>query len=154
MAGHATVSSKESVRPDSTIEIGDESKEIEEEDEEIVAARFRRLQAEPTREEIEEHNIDHARFRSWCPHCVRGRAKSFPHRHDKGKKIREVPKISIDYGFIDDSKDKNEEEKGMPILVIKDSETGMRFARVVPKKGVDPYAVHVLTEDLKILGYS
>ena len=42
MAGHAAVSSKESIRPDSAIEIGDESNIEEEEEEETVAAKLRR----------------------------------------------------------------------------------------------------------------
>ena len=101
MAGHAPVNGKESVRPDpENIEIESDRKERKsnidreeeqidrEEEEETVAARFRRLEDQPTKEEIEEHNIDHAKFRAWCPHCVRGKAKSYPHRQDKKKGVR------------------------------------------------------------------
>ena len=34
----------------------------------------------PTRTEIEEHNLIHLPFRSWCRHCVRGRGKELPHK--------------------------------------------------------------------------
>ena len=52
----------------------------------------------------------------------------------------------------DSSERKDEAEKGMPILVIKDSETNIKLARVVPKKGVDPYAVDRIKRDLDQLG--
>ena len=118
-----------------------------------MRAKFRRLEEEPTQEEIEEHNIDHSKFRSWCPHCVKGKAKCYPHLMNRNKQQREVPKVSIDYAFVDDSKDKRDEEKGMPIIIMKDTETGMKFARVVPKKGVEPYAVSRVAADIKNLGY-
>ena len=31
----------------------------------------------PTRTEIEEHNLTHLPYRSWCRHCVRGRGRSY-----------------------------------------------------------------------------
>ena len=34
---------------------------------------------EPTQKEFEDHMISHMPFRAWCPHCVKGRAKSEPH---------------------------------------------------------------------------
>ena len=34
--------------------------------------------------EIEEHNLTHCPFRSWCPHCVKGRAKDDAHRVMQG----------------------------------------------------------------------
>ena len=42
--------------------------------EEAVRARARKTGAVPSEREVEEHNLDHAAFRSWCPHCVKGRA--------------------------------------------------------------------------------
>ena len=41
----------------------------------------------------------------------------------------------------DDADKKDDQEQGMPIIVTKDSESNIKLARVVPKKGVDPYAV-------------
>ena len=35
---------------------------------------------QPSKEEIEEHNITHVPYRDWCPHCVMGSA---PNRHHK-----------------------------------------------------------------------
>ena len=60
----------------------------------------------------------------------------------KKANIRDLPIISIDYAFMHDDRDKKEDsERGMPIIVMKDDDTKIKFARVVPKKGVDPYAV-------------
>ena len=33
----------------------------------------------PTKLEVEEHNLTHLPFRSWCRHCVRGRGRELPH---------------------------------------------------------------------------
>ena len=41
----------------------------------------------------------------------------------------------------DDKDKKDEHDKGMPIIAIIYEETQIKLARVVPKKGVDPYAV-------------
>lgn len=41
----------------------------------------------------------------------------------------------------------------MPIIVMKGTETGMKFARAVPRKGVDPYAVDKVASDIRRLGY-
>ena len=44
--------------------------------EEAVRARARKTEAVPSQREVEEHNWGHGVFRSWCPHCVAGRAES------------------------------------------------------------------------------
>ena len=33
----------------------------------------------PTAEEVEDHYRTHCPYRNWCPHCVKGRAKSAGH---------------------------------------------------------------------------
>ena len=40
---------------------------------------------EPTQKEFEDHMISHMPCRAWCPHCVKGRAKSEPHPVKKDK---------------------------------------------------------------------
>ncbi len=47
--------------------------------EEAVRARARKTGAAPSEKEAEAHNLDHAVFRSWCLHCVKGRAESYGH---------------------------------------------------------------------------
>ena len=80
---------------------GESSKEVVEREigEEAVRARARKTEAVPSQREAEEHNLDHGVFRSWCPHCVKGRAESYGHV----KKVQnegDVPTISIDYMYI------------------------------------------------------
>ena len=53
----------------------------------------------------------------------------------------------------DDQDKKDDSEKGMPIIMMKDSESKMKLARVVPKKGVDPYAVDRIKRDIEQMGY-
>ena len=60
-----------------------------------------------------------------------------------------LPTISVDYMFMSESQNTGE-EGGMPIIVARDlnSEecgTGMLLACVVPRKGVNPYAVKSLS---------
>ena len=78
------------------------------------------------------------------------------HRRQAGAE-KEIPTVSLDYTFVHGSQEENE-EKGMPILVIKDQAkegicTGMVFAYVVPQKGVQPYAVKKLAETVGQLGH-
>ena len=85
---------------------------------------------------------------------MKGKAKCYPHIQKKDKKQREIPKLSIDYAYAEEDKNKkSEEENGMPIIVMKDTGTGIKFARAVPRKGVDPYAVDKVASDIRRLGY-
>ena len=38
-----------------------------------------------SKEEVELHNKTHLPYRSWCPHCVRGKARSRSHRKRRRK---------------------------------------------------------------------
>ena len=44
-----------------------------------VRARATKTEMVPSQREVEEHNLDHGVFRSWRPHCVKGRAESYGH---------------------------------------------------------------------------
>ena len=54
--------------------------------EEVVIPFSRRKPEEPTKEERRVHKITHLPFRSWCPHCVKARAKNWPHYKDTEEK--------------------------------------------------------------------
>ena len=61
----------------------------------------------PTRREMFEHQCTHWPFRSWCRHCVRGRATASPHRRRTADtrefaQDRRVPTISFDHCFLGD----------------------------------------------------
>ncbi len=60
---------------------GESAEEVERErqgdaGEEAARARARKAEIAPSDREVEKHNLGHAAFRSWCPHCLKGRAKS------------------------------------------------------------------------------
>ena len=133
----------ESIRPQLMEDEDDgrvRSEDEEGEGNEGTRPMMRRAPDDPTQEEIDEHNVDHGVFRSWCPHCVKGRAAAYGHRKGKNKSKRLVPVVSIDYMFMTDRQNK-EEESGSPILVIKDEEQKLGWAHVVPNKGRDNYAI-------------
>ena len=135
--------SSESVRPNINEQQQESTDEEDSEEDsgEVIKPEYRQIKREPTQQEIDDHNINHAKFRSWCPHCIKGQATSFPHTSIKMPE-NDVPIISIDYAYMHDDKDKKEDnDKGMSIIVWKDKDLKIKRARVVPKKGVDTYAV-------------
>ena len=79
---------------------GEDFEEIEcenKESEEARAPEVLRDPGAPTAKEIEEHNTTHLPFRSWCPHCVTGKAQDRPHRMKKEAQMeKQVPEIVFD----------------------------------------------------------
>ena len=120
--------------------------ERDEEQEEGERPKKIRTDSKPSKEEVEEHMLTHMPYRSWCEHCVKGKAKGKPHAR-ANREEGETPVVSIDYMFMSDNQEQ-EEERGMPILVMKDRDTKMIKARVVPRKGGDSYAIQRLVKDL------
>ena len=74
------------------------------EEEEEVTQRIPTVPKAPfmvTKEEREAHEVTHTPFRSWCPYCVRSRARNSPHKSREETSKREgVPKIALDYFFM------------------------------------------------------
>ena len=54
----------------------------------------------PSKEEVDAHNRTHLPYRSWCPHCVRGKARRRNHRRKRRKVKDGIPVISIDYTWM------------------------------------------------------
>jgi hypothetical protein len=124
------------------------------EDEEGAMVRVGKAEKAPSKQEVTMHMVNHIPFRSWCRHCVRGKANGNPHRR-KGTidgEIRE-PVVSVDYMFMHDNQGESE-EKGMPIMVIKDRKTRIVRTRVVPQKGSHWYDIKVLSGIMESLGHS
>jgi len=108
----------------------------------------------PSKEEVRQHMVNHIPFRSWCEHCVKG--KSGGNRHSKKKRGEledREPVVSIDYMFMSDNHGEAE-ERGMPIVVVKDRKMRIIRARLVPQKGVNGYAVKVVGGIIESLGHS
>ena len=92
--------------------------------------------------------LTHIPFRTWCPHCIRGKARATYHK--KGKSEKQIPIISLDYMYMETAES---ESRGMPILVAKGSESGWVTARVIPKKGKHVHAIKEMGKMLDWMGY-
>ncbi len=95
--------------------------------------RVARGPGQPTKAEEEEHKAGgHVEYRSWCVHCIRGRARDCQHRSQKplGRE-RLKPIVSWDYCFPGDSTGEK-----MTILVGKCPETKAIFAHCCKSKGL------------------
>ena len=110
-----------------------------------VRVRMVKNPIKPSAREVAEHMLTHTPFRSWCPHCVAGQAGIKGHYKKAEEEHQEVPTVHVDYMFMN-SEDCHQEEigedRGMPILVMSDQDTGMCFSSVVPKKGVSSLCNH------------
>ena len=122
------------------------------EDEESPPRKVLRDPGEPSKQELEEHRIDHIPYRSWCPYCVRGRGTGAQHRRIKEESS--IPVFGFDY--LHGAQRVDEGGEVVKILVAKCHLTKCLFAHVVPQKGMDPqnYAVERLKRDIMWLGHS
>ena len=122
----------------------------EPETEEARAPEVLRDPGAPTEKEVEEHNVTHLPFRTWCPHCVAGKAQDRPHREVKDQDEKQVPEIVFDYGFLGGKED----AETLAVQVARDRRTKMLFANVVPRKGmVNEHGAQAMLADLDKLGY-
>ena len=80
-------------------------------------------------EEIDAHKLTHLPYRSWCPHCVRGKGKTMDHRRAGRDKL--VPEIHVDYCYMGSKTDVTTR----CIVVAKDYSSKSVMASVVPVKG-------------------
>ncbi len=69
-----------------------------------------------SREEVDEHDLTHLPFRSWCRHCVRGKGRAADHTGS----VREdgLPELHLDYCFM-----KSEVAEMKTILVLPDGDS-------------------------------
>ena len=58
--------------------------------EEGVAPKVLRDPGQPTQQQRREHECTHVPYRSWCHHCVRGRAKGRPRRRLHGQDVPDI----------------------------------------------------------------
>ena len=127
---------------------GEAAQEAESED---VVSKALRTPIRPTQQMIDDHEVSHLPFRSWCPFCVRGRGQSQGHFSvDKGDE--QVPLVSVDYGFLG-TKDSPANE--CPVLLIRDRLSKSIWSHPVPNKGLEPskHGSEVLLRALKETGY-
>jgi len=135
-----------------------EAIEADESEDECAPKRAAPDPGAPTQQQIDDHEIDHMPYRSWCEACVSGRGIGDQHRAGPES---QVPTISFDYLLVTKKgiKLSGQADPGdvlLKILVVKDSMSKVISAHVVKSKGVDDdgYAVEKLTRDILWLGYS
>jgi hypothetical protein len=119
--------------------------------EEATKARARTAEAVPSAKEVGEHNLDHSVCRSRRPRCAKGRAEGYGHKGGEESE-REAPVIGIEHTHMH-SEQEREEEKGMPIAVMKDEKIKMITAKVVPSRGVDACAVESVRKAVEQVGH-
>ncbi len=110
--------------------------------EEAVAARARKVEAAPSKLEVDDHNLDHAVFRSWRPHCMKGRTEACGHWKSGGE-TGDAQTVNLDYMHTRSEQEK-EGEEGVPNFAAKENKTTTAMAKVVPSKGAQEYAVEVV----------
>ena len=88
----------------------------EEEDGEVEgeqSARIVKSPGTPSAKERQEHEVNHWPYRSWCDHCVKGRALGQPHRTVKGDYAESsVARVLMDYGYLHEEETITSEEHG------------------------------------------
>ena len=111
---------------------GEEEREDEElgSDEEAGQRRCVRVQDPklPSKEEVEEHNLTHLPYRSWCRHCVRGRGKGLPHKRSTEEPV--MHEFHFDWAFPGDEG----EEETLKVLVGRMRGEKMTMSSVHPTK--------------------
>ena len=106
--GSTSVSSSDPIRPVQRAftqkekrGIGPE-REKERKEEEGQEVSVKNKEYNPTQTEIDAHYLTHWPYRSWCTHCVRGKARNNPHPENKCKDG--IPIVSVDYMYMTEGK--------------------------------------------------
>ena len=77
------------------------SEEVKEDGEEAREVKAPPIPYTPSAEEVRQHRLTHRPFRSWCPHCIRGKSRAGQHRKSPQKEeYQGIPKLASDYFFI------------------------------------------------------
>ena len=121
----------------------DEGKDpVADEPDEALDAKLKHAPCLPSPTEVEKHCATHLPYRSWCPICVKAKAKEDAHRRGTeglGEKTG-YPVISMDYAFL---------ESKITALVVKDDATGGVLMYDCETKGPgDAWVLKQLVRDL------
>ena len=121
-----------------------------------------RAPGQPSQKEIDDHELTHCPYRSWCDHCVRGQAKDSPHRTIAGEFADEsIVRVVLDYCFFqEDLKPEDVEEKNtasdkmtMTVLVMLETLCHSIWAYTVRSKGAsEAWVAEHIVEDMETVG--
>ena len=110
----------------------------------------------PTKQEVMEHLPSHWPYRSWCKHCVRGRASGSHHqaRSDEDREFARsgTPTVSIDHCCLGSEVDE-ESAHSSPYLIVFDNASEALYALAVPDKACHAWVVEYVYKIVDELGY-
>lgn len=110
-------------------------REAEEEGEEGQVPRMIKSPETPSAEEVANRILNHFPYRSWCPHCVRGRGLSRPHGTQGAKTMDRGATVCLDYGFLKEE-DRKGSSKPAPMPAMAASKYAALRCINVPAKGI------------------
>ena len=147
---HAGGTSSSSEEPPATAAQGPPAAESREELEQQEGHRARSPTAPtaPSEQERQEHMLTHVPFRSWCPHCVRGKAVESPHRRVQAE-ADEMARVEMDYMYLASDTD----ESGVTVLGLVDCKSGAMAYYVVVGKGPVEYAIQAAVHAVEEWGH-
>lgn len=102
---------------------------------------------QPSKREVDRHNLNHAMYRSWCPACVGGRRPNSQHRQLSLDR-RKVPLFCADYCYVRDEQDPDL----LTLAVGKLYPAKMFFASACDVKGPEDEVTSRLTAFFKEAG--
>ena len=117
---------------------------------EVRPPRVARRPVLPTKADIAEHFPLHLQYRSWCKHCVAGKARLAQHVVQPGDRERLGVTVHMDYAFMTAEE---AEEDMQPTLVIYDDDKMSLWALAVEQKGVTEGIVKFVAGILDQSGY-
>ena len=117
------------------------------ESEETRRPKQRALPANVRKEEFDAHQLTHLPNRSWCDHCVKGKAVDDTHRPMIDPHRGEA-KMGMDYFFLARATDP---QHAKAVLNCLDFQSGAVFSAMVVKGG-DPYALAKVLKAIKFTG--
>ena len=122
----------------------------ERDENEMRKPRLGRRPMLPTKAEVEEHFPLHLNYRSWCKHCVAGKARLAHHQAAEPGREKLGVTWNADYAFMGSE----EAEEGMqPTLIMYDDDKQSFWALGVKQKGVTESVVKYCVETLDQSGY-
>ena len=117
---------------------------------EVRRPRVGRRPILPTKADLEEHYPLHLNYRSWCEHCVAGKARLAQHKVEPSDRERLGVTFSADYAFMG----AEEAEEGMQAtLVLYDDDKRAFWAVGVAQKGPTEPIVKYVKDVLDQSGY-
>ena len=114
--------------------------------EEGETQRAVRAPGAPTKKDVDEHNLTHCSYRSWCDACVRGQAKDGPPSTIVGELAEStLVRVVMDYCFIQegvavhtpDHGDTTNARTNLVVLVVLESLCHSTLAYAVRTNGCD-----------------